>query len=265
VGAREPLITAAPSPSLESHQPTALVTMGLSIVSLQVIVLTGATGSGKTELAINLSRRCRDALAARQSVSLVDLDLKTPFFRSREQRRLLDSWGVAVIHPTAHSGADLPLMPPRLYELLKQPEGAVVLDVGGGGEGTRVLGGLSEYFEGVDCDHFAVINPRRPQTAGVRQIVRAVRDIASISRLAHTGLISNPNLGSASTVSQVCRDHELVVEAARKLGLPIRWLAVHRPLVEDFRVSCDVKQATPLLPIDRWMLPTWERSNGGDT
>jgi hypothetical protein len=226
-------------------------------------VLTGATGSGKTEIALNLAQRFSQQ-AERTPVILVDLDLVTPYFRSREKRRLVEGWDVTLVTPTAHGAADLPLMPPRLQELLSEQQGTLLLDVGGGEEGTRVLGSLRGKLQRQKVEHLAVVNPRRPQTADANRVVCTVQTISKISRLKHTGIVSNPNVGADTSSTQVCRDHDVVAKAAQALGLPIKWIGVYRPVFKQFMNECGRILSAEVLPVTRWMVPAWEGNNGGD-
>ena len=60
----------------------------------RILVLVGNYGSGKTEISLNLALK----LARRgEKVTLVDLDIVNPYFRSRERRDLLESAGIRLI------------------------------------------------------------------------------------------------------------------------------------------------------------------------
>ncbi|WP_041239657.1 P-loop NTPase, partial [Gordonibacter pamelaeae] len=61
-----------------------------------VLVITGHYGVGKTNLALNLAL---DAAARGLEVTVVDLDVVNPFFRSSDYRALLDEAGVRTIAP----------------------------------------------------------------------------------------------------------------------------------------------------------------------
>ena len=68
-------------------------------------VVCGHYGVGKTNLSINLAL---DAAAAGAKVTLVDLDVVNPYFRSTEYRALLEEAGVRVIAPVfAEAGTSL--------------------------------------------------------------------------------------------------------------------------------------------------------------
>ena len=70
-----------------------------------VTVVTGHYGVGKTNFALNLAL---DAAAAGYRVTLADMDVVNPYFRSNEYRDLLEEAGVRLIAPVfGHAGTSL--------------------------------------------------------------------------------------------------------------------------------------------------------------
>jgi Mrp family chromosome partitioning ATPase len=59
------------------------------------LIITGAYGSGKTEVAMELAVRW----AEREAVTLIDLDFVNPYFRSQDHRAELEQHGVHIIAP----------------------------------------------------------------------------------------------------------------------------------------------------------------------
>ena len=109
----------------------------------RIKVFVGEFGSGKTELAVNYSLQLKQL---GHQTAVVDIDLVKPYFRTRENRSLLEERGVLVVAPNrklAH--ADLPIMPEDLTRILYDEQYQVVMDVGGG-ESAIVLGQLNRKF-----------------------------------------------------------------------------------------------------------------------
>ena len=84
----------------------------------RIIVIAGHYGSGKTELAVSLAL----SLANQQGknyprLALVDLDVANPYFRSREQQKLLEDQGVRVYSDTFGGSmtAELPALTAALF------------------------------------------------------------------------------------------------------------------------------------------------------
>ena len=104
-------------------------------------MLLGHFGSGKTEVAIAYALKL--AGEGRHPL-LLDLDIITPYFRSRDPAQRLADLGVEVIAPSPEwSAADLPLISGQtLMHLRAQGDRAAVLDVGGD-EGARVIAARS--------------------------------------------------------------------------------------------------------------------------
>src|SRR5512135_3405754 len=82
------------------------------MVKSPVTILVGHFGSGKSEIAVNLAFRLR---AGGDAVSLVDLDVVKPYFRSRGLIDDLEAQGVEVIAPRGEfAHADLPIVVPEV-------------------------------------------------------------------------------------------------------------------------------------------------------
>jgi hypothetical protein len=124
----------------------------------QKIVIVGDYGSGKTEFALNLAK----TMAGGQGLTLVDLDIVNPYFRSREATELLESLGVEVVYNRDYRTADLPALSPRIDAVLSGP-GTVILDVGGDG-GAVVLGRYRHQLLRQQAEVWQVVNCLRPFT-----------------------------------------------------------------------------------------------------
>ena len=103
----------------------------------RLTVIVGHSGSGKTELSVNLALWLAHT---GQKTALADLDVVNPYFRSRERADLLDENGIRLITSSqACMDADLPSMPVELNTLLDDKSLTGILDIGGDAVGARVL------------------------------------------------------------------------------------------------------------------------------
>ena len=115
----------------------------LPTFSKSILIIVGGYGSGKSEVAVNLSRQLVNAGSA--PVAIADLDIVNPYFRSREASEQLTSLGIRTINPAGgQKYADLPIILPEIKGAIEQRQGVLVLDVGGDDVGARVLSSLSE-------------------------------------------------------------------------------------------------------------------------
>ncbi len=226
---------------------------GLVADDVRVLMIVGAYGSGKTEIAVNL------AIALAQSgrrVQLADLDLVNPYFRSREARRLMESHGVrVVVPPGALASADLPIVMREVPGMLQPPEGVLTLfDVGGDDVGARVLSSFRPLLHDGAYELWQVLNERRPFTSDRAGCVQAIRSIEASSRLRVTGLIANAHLIDETTADVVVSGCRLARDVAEETGLPLRCVAAMAPLAADPAVAA---LDAPVLRLVRHMLPPW--------
>jgi len=221
--------------------------------SKRIAIFAGAFGSGKTELALNYAHR---AAAEGRRVALADLDIVSPYFRSRDTAAELAAQGIEVIAPLGElAQADLPVISPRVRAALADPELMVVLDVGGDDAGATALGQFSDQLKSLPHALLLVVNTCRPFTRDVDGIANMVHTIERATHLTVTGLVANPNLGAETTAEIIRVGLARVEEAARNLNLPVAALAVRADL------AAQVGELTvPLFPLQIFLLPPWLRT-----
>ena len=198
------------------------------MVFKRISILTGHYGSGKTNLAVNFAL---DLAGQGKPVTLVDLDIVSPYFRSADFRELLESRGVRVIAPHyANTNLDIPALPAEIQSVFHQTDRMVILDVGGDDAGAIALGQFAPQIRQEDYDLFYVVNERRYLTRDVESALEVLREIEACSRLKATALINNTNLGEETTPELVVSSQGFAEEAAHKAGTPLALTAAKREL-----------------------------------
>ena len=107
----------------------------------RIQIITGHYGSGKTEFAVNWAISL--ARQGVQNVTLADLDIVNPYFRSYEQTERMEKEGVNTIVTSCGGVADIPAINPAVLSIFQNKELHGVLDIGGDPIGARVLARLS--------------------------------------------------------------------------------------------------------------------------
>lgn len=224
-------------------------------ISRQIIAIVGGFGSGKTEVAVNLTKYLMVTQRVRSTI--VDLDLVNPYFRSREAIGEMEAMGIRVIAPRGGQYyADLPILLPEVRGAVEKGDGVVILDVGGDAQGARALGSISTAFSNSEYDMWMVLNSRRPQTADAKTAMTTMARIETVAKLEFTGLIANSHLIDESD-SEVLHEGYLLAQAVGKARkLPLVFLSAKRNVLE--LVDLDAFDC-PILPLTRSMLKPWER------
>lgn len=223
----------------------------------RITLFTGNLGSGKTELSINYALWLKGQYPR---VSIVDLDIINPYFRTRLMRDELEKTGLRVICPPGElAGADVPALPPSIIGVLENERCMGVFDVGGDDIGAVALGRFKHYLPAGAYNMYFVANACRPFTGTAEGIIKMLRSVEKASRLQVTALVSNTNLGSATDPDTVLNGHAIIEDAARQLGLPVAFVAVHSPLAREITGRIP---GIPLFPIEKNMMPPWAKGSG---
>lgn len=215
-----------------------------------LIVIAGHYGSGKTEIALNLSIALRQEKA---KVTLVDLDIVNPFFRSAEQEKLLASHGVDLLKPIyANTSVDIPSLPPQILGVFAEKGGQVIFDVGGDDAGAAALGAYAPQFATADKVFYMVVNPYRPRSGNVKQIVEMYNAISRRARMMPDALICNANLGDGTCKSDILEGLVILRRAAEEIDVPIAYICALEGLCPQLACA-----HIPLFPVKRYLKPEW--------
>ena len=128
--------------------------------------------------------------------------------------------------------------------------------MGGDDIGARVLGSLSDAIPIADTHLLVVVNFRRPSTRTADDAVTMVRDIEGAARVSVTGLVSNTHLMSETTPQVVLDGHQMAVESAEALGIPVVAVTATADVAADI-VGEDL--GCPLVVLRRIVLPPFEQ------
>lgn len=223
-------------------------------------VITGHYGCGKTNLAINLAF---DLAAAGEQVTLVDLDIVNPYFRSSDYTELLESHGIRVIGPTAAGTTlDTPWLSPAVQSVFGS-EGVVLFDVGGDDAGATALGRYARDISALDHDLLYVVNRYRTLTSTPAEAAALLREIEAASHLRATGVVNNSHLRRETTVDTVLNSVAFAKETAELLGLPLVCTTVPTELAERFSdETCEAAFVRNAYPVKIHVKTPWEDSPG---
>lgn len=209
----------------------------------RVTLFAGHYGSGKTNIAVNWALYLRRQGYA---VTVADLDIVNPYFRTKDSARELEEAGIRMIaSPFANSNVDVPALPGELYAVVDDKTAHAVLDVGGDDRGALALGRYSPAIrEEGDYAMLGVLNFARPLTATPADAVEVLREVEAAGSLPFTGLINNTNIGKATTPETVLSSVALAEETARRMGLPLVMTTAEATVAEA--LSGQVENLFPL-------------------
>lgn len=214
-------------------------------------VVTGHFGSGKTEFSVNYAIKLA---GENKKTCIVDLDIVNPYFSVREVRDYLESLGIRVVAPSIEvTTAELSTVPPEVLTAFDNKEYEVVLDIGGDDVGAVALGQYNRFFREEPYDMYFVINTNRPFTSTPDGIVEYVESIQRASRLKASYLINSTNMSYETTVEDIVKGQKIILEAAERLGLPLKYTCVREDLVDSLPDGI----AGEIFKLKIFMRPAW--------
>ena len=218
----------------------------------RLVIIIGHYGSGKTEFAVNYAVKMKEIY---ENVSIADLDIVNPYFRTREKRDFLESIGVKVYDSSIrNTSIDIPALPAELTGVFLNQNIRSIIDVGGDPVGAKVLSRYADQIKSTEYDMFYVINGNRPETSTVEGVIKYLKMIEATSRLKVTGLINNTHLLKQTTVEDVEFGHELNKKISWETDIPIRYEAVMKETADKIK---NLEIIEKLFPINLYMREEW--------
>ena len=188
----------------------------------RITLVAGHYGSGKTNIALNYARMLK---RAGSPVTVADLDIVNPYFRTKDSAADLQAEGIdLVVSDFANSNVDFPALPKEIYALVADRETKIVMDIGGDDRGALALGRYVPDIKAEgDYEMLAVVTAARPLTRTPQEAVEVLREIEAACRLPFTGIVNNTNVGAETTVETVLGSIPYADEIAALIGVPVRF------------------------------------------
>jgi len=228
-------------------------------------IVTGHYGSGKTEFSVSLAMLLAENLISSKdingsspygSLALVDLDIVNPYFRSREQRKMLEGAGISLYGSMFDTEitAELPALGATVRKPLEDKNCRVIIDLGGNDIGAMIINQFKKYFTDDDSEMLAVINANRPETAAVEDILTHISAIQSITGLSVSKLINNTHMLHETTPGDIIKGNNLCKEVSQTLNIPILCNCYPARIIDESKLSGLIEN---LLPLGLYLRPTW--------
>ena len=214
----------------------------------KINIVTGHYGSGKTNFSVNLAVSLADK---GERVTVVDLDIVNPYFRSADFGELFSGKNVELVAPMyANSNLDIPAISFDLERIVSE-DGYVVIDVGGDDAGAIALGRYAEAFSAYTdkIDMLYVVNCRRFLTRTADEALELMYEIEAAANMKHTAIVNNTNLLYETTAEVLEQSEGFAKEIAEKAGLSIYCTCV--PL----GIAAEV---TNPFPVEIYVKKVWE-------
>ncbi|MGI6413400.1 MAG: hypothetical protein ACOXZ5_07120 [Syntrophomonadaceae bacterium] len=206
----------------------------------------GEYASGKSELSIN---RALELRKSGRKVNLVDLDTVEPFYTLRPIKKKLEEEGLNVISFSEQESFGLgetgAMLNPRARWALKL-EGDIILDIGYGVHGTKVLNLVEGASSSPELKVILVVNSTRPMTNSAEKIKEYIEQIGRVD-----SIVANTHLGQQTTVDLIKNGFSQILAAAREANKVVEYVAVEDRFRNEFSVT---DFSVPIKFIKRYMV-----------
>ncbi|MEG0692771.1 MAG: P-loop NTPase [Oscillospiraceae bacterium] len=194
----------------------------------RISIITGHYGSGKTNIAVNMAL---DLKKSGKNVTIVDLDIVNPYFRTADFQQMLEQHGIKVITPTfANTNLDIPSLPASVNAVFNDNDNYVIIDVGGDDAGGIALGRYANLIKKSDYDLYYVINECRYLTKDAHEAVELLAEIEAVTRVKATKLINNTNLGEKTTIDTLVHSLDFAKKVSTETNLPVAFHCINKEI-----------------------------------
>lgn len=198
----------------------------------RLTIILGHYGCGKTNLSLNIAL---DLARQGKKVTIADLDVVNPYFRTGDYKDLLEQYGINVIAPVfVSTNLDNPSLPAAMSTIFEPKDEYVVVDVGGDDAGAYALGRYAPKINAyADKDVFYVVNKFRSLTATPQDCAEILHEIECASRIKATAVVNNSHLQQLTTPQDIFSSLEYAKKTADILGLPLEFTTADKEVFNE--------------------------------
>lgn len=201
----------------------------------KITALVGHYGCGKTNLAANLALE----MSKSGKVTVVDIDIVNPYFRTADFKDEFEKQGISLVTTEyANTNLDIPVLNFDIASISENSD-YVIIDVGGGSDGTAALGRYREVLEERNVQLLYVFNMYRG--LGAEETAQSMREIEHACRMKCTALVNNSNLGTMTEPEDILKSKSFEDELVNITGLCVAMRCTTKQMFmsgsEDFCVE----------------------------
>ncbi len=196
----------------------------------RVTLFAGHYGSGKTNIAVNFALQLAKEGKA---VTLADMDIVNPYYRSKDSAKDLEAAGIRVIASAyANTNVDVPALPQEMYAVTEDKSRYAVLDVGGDDRGALALGRYAPAIKEENDYHMIyVFNASRPLSRTAEAALEIMGEIETAGGIPFTAIVNNTNLGKETDWKTVEASKAEAEKLSKISGLPLLFTAVEKSVL----------------------------------
>jgi len=218
----------------------------------KTIVVCGHYGCGKTNFSLNLAKSIAESGTP---VTLMDLDIVNPYFRSGEYPVLLEQWNVTLAASSyVRSGLDIPAIPAEMYAAFEQ-EGILIIDVGGDDAGAAALGRFNHLIAKRGYQMLYLVNRYRYLTRKPEEALALMKEIEQASRLSATHIVGNSHLKNDTTAEVLLESFPFAQEISALAEKPLLFHTVPKNVSKGLLKG---KAVPNLFDVDIYVKTNWE-------
>ena len=198
----------------------------------RITLFAGHYGSGKTNIAVNWAKYLK---SAGKSVTIVDLDIVNPYFRTKDSQKDFEELGIKLVcSEFANTNLDIPALPKEIYGAIADKSSHVIMDIGGDDVGAVAMGRYTpSILEENNYEMIYVANCYRPLTKTPEDTLEVMREIEAASGIPFSGIVNNSNLGVETTPEDVVKSNVYAQKLSEISNLPLLYTTVNNSLAKD--------------------------------
>ena len=185
----------------------------------RITIVCGHYGCGKTNFSLNLAL---DMAKENKKVTVVDLDVVNPYFRSSDYQDLLMKKQIRVIAPKyAGTNLDTPSLSAEIESVFINDGTHIIFDVGGDDAGAFALGRYADKIKKSGYSLLYVVNKYRNLIGTPQQAIEILEEIMRVCGLQPSYIVNNSHLQNETTAKTILKAKDYAKNISQQLEIPI--------------------------------------------